>query len=249
MSFPSNSERMKTLKILIADDEQSARELIHYYLEQTQTPVEISQAADGNTALALLTKEKPDIFFLDIKMPGLSGIEVLKQRESAPLPAIIFTTAFDEFALPAFDFEAIDYLLKPFDKERFDKSFEKATRYINYITSAANKPWLEQLNVKKGTRTVLIPIEDIRYFQSQGAYVEAFTGDKNWLINIPLYEMETRLDPTKFLRIHRSLIIQSKFVKEINSLLNGDFIVRMECGKELRGSRTYKSRIKNGLLN
>lgn len=236
---------MKMLKILIADDEQSARELIIYYLEQVQPSAEILQAADGKTALALLTKENPDILFLDIKMPGLTGIDVLRQRDSAPLPAIIFTTAFDEFALPAFDFEAIDYLLKPFEKERFDKAFEKATRYIHYVTNTANKPWPEQLSVKKGTKTVLIPVNDIRYFQSQGAYVEACTGDRNWLIDLPLYELETRLDPARFLRIHRSLIIQSRFVKEINSLLNGDFIVRMECGKELRGSRTYKSRVKN----
>ena len=235
---------MAALKILIADDEQSARELVLHYLAQSRVKHIVFQAADGKTTLELLEKERPDILFLDIKMPALNGIEVLQQREPAPLPVIIFTTAFDEFALQAFDHAATDYLLKPFEKERFDKSLEKAARYIHYIKDTGQKHWLEQVSIKKGSKTVLVPVVDIRYFQSKGAYVEVHTGEKSWLSDLSLYELEARLDPAQFIRIHRSLIIKTAFVTQINSLPNGDFTVVMKCGKELRGSRTYKPRIK-----
>lgn len=235
---------MAALKILIADDEQSSRELVMHYLAQSLLQYTVYQAADGKTTLELLEKEQPDILFLDIKMPALNGIEVLQQREPGPLPVIIFTTAFDEFALDAFDYEATDYLLKPFEKERFDKSLEKATRYIHFIKDTGQHSWLEQVNIKKGNRTVLVPVTGIRYFQSKGAYVEINTGEKSWLSDMSLYELEARLDPAQFVRIHRSLIIQTAFVTQINSLPNGDFIVILKCGKELRGSRTYKPRIK-----
>lgn len=230
------------MKILIADDEQSARELILYYLSQTSYSPKILQAADGRTALELLAKEKPDILFLDVKMPELDGIEVLKQRDAAPLPAIIFTTAFDEFALPAFDYEATDYLLKPFGKERFDKALEKAARYVHLVKNAG--PWLEQLSIKKGNKTQIIALNEVQYFRSQGAYVEVRSTDKISLINTPLYELEASLDPARFTRIHKSLIICWKYIKEIKSLVNGDFLVIMNNGEQHRGSRTYRSNVK-----
>jgi len=230
------------MKILIADDEQSARELILYYLSQTSYSPIVFHAADGRTALESLAKEKPDILFLDVKMPELDGIEVLKQRDASPLPAIIFTTAFDEFALPAFDYEATDYLLKPFGKERFDKALEKAARYVHFIKNAG--PWLEQLSIKKGNKTQLIAVNEVQYFRSQGAYVEVRSTDKVSLINTPLYELEASLDPARFTRIHKSLIICWKYIKEIRSLVNGDFIVIMNNGEQLRGSRTYRSNVK-----
>jgi two-component system LytT family response regulator len=233
---------MKEMKILIADDEQSARELIVYYLSQTSYSPIVFHAADGRTALELLAKEKPDILFLDVKMPELDGIEVLKQRDASPLPAIIFTTAFDEFALPAFDYEATDYLLKPFGKERFDKALEKAARYVHLIKNAG--PWLEQLSIKKGNKTQLIAVNEVQYFRSQGAYVEVRSTDKVSLINTPLYELEASLDPARFTRIHKSLIICWKNIKEIRSLVNGDFLVIMNNGEQLRGSRTYRSNVK-----
>lgn len=235
---------MKELKILIADDEQSARELILHYLNQSSNSFIVSEAADGKAALDLLVKEKPDILFLDIKMPELDGIGVLQQRETALLPAIIFTTAFDEYALPAFDFEATDYLLKPFGKERFDKALEKATRYISFVKNPVDRTWLEQISVKQGVRTQLIPVTDIQYFHSEAAYVEVHAVNGISLINTPLYELEARLNPDRFARIHKSLIIGLPFIKAIQSLPNGDFIVLMNSGKELRGSRTYRNKLK-----
>ena len=237
---------MKELKILIADDEQSARELIVYYLKQTAYLMRILQAEDGRTTLEILEKEKPDILFLDIKMPELNGMEVLQQRESAPLPAIIFTTAFEEYALPAFDYEATDYLLKPFGKERFEKALEKAARYVHFFRKAETKTWQEQIPVKKGTKVHLVSLNDINYFRSQGAYVEVHTQSPGsvQLINTPMYELEASLDPQRFARIHKSVIISIAGVKAIQSLPNGDFIVTMKNAKEIRGSRTYRNSLK-----
>jgi two-component system LytT family response regulator len=237
---------MKELKILIADDEQSARELIIFYLNQTAHLTRITQADDGRTTLELLVKEKPDILFLDIKMPELNGIEVLQQRESAPLPAIIFTTAFEEYALPAFDYEATDYLLKPFGKERFDKAMHKAAQYVHFIKKTETKAWLEHLPIKRGTKVQLIDVNDINYFRSQGAYVEVHmhSAGSIQLINTPMYELEASLDPVRFARIHKSVIISIAGVKTIQSLPNGDFMITMKDAKEIRGSRTYRGRIK-----
>ena len=235
---------MTGMKILIADDEQSARELIIYYLSQTSYAPIILHAADGRSTLELLANERPDILFLDVKMPEMNGIEVLKQREASPLPAIIFTTAFDEYAIPAFDYEATDYLLKPFGKDRFDKALEKAVRYIQFLKNSGSKSWLEQLSIKKGNKTQLIPVNDVQYFRSQGAYVEINSTGSVSLVNTPLYELEASLDPTRFTRIHKSLIICWKYIKEIRSLVNGDFIVIMNNGEQLRGSRTYRANVK-----
>jgi two-component system, LytTR family, response regulator len=235
---------MEILKILIADDEQEARELILHYLDNSGIAYKALQAADGLSALKLLEEENPDILFLDIKMPELNGIEVLQRRQVSPLPAIIFTTAFDEFAIPAFEYEATDYLLKPFEKERFDKALEKAIKYIRFLKIAGKSPCLEVLTVKSGTRTIIVPVNEIESFQSDGAYVQITTTEKSWLMNNPLYELEARLDPNRFLRIHKSAIVNTAAVKEINSLPNGDCIIKLRSGKELRGSRTYKLRIR-----
>jgi two-component system LytT family response regulator len=238
---------METHHILIADDEQEARELILYYLSCSALSYTITEATDGRSALQLLDSVKPDILFLDIKMPEMSGIEVLEHRNDSPLPAIIFTTAFDEYALPAFEFEATDYLLKPFEKQRFDKALEKAVGYIKYIkfvNSGNKRTWLKQLPVKNGTKTELIPVDEIEFFQSDGAYIQVNTKEKSWLLNNPLYEMESKLDPAGFIRIHKSTIVNISSVKEINSIQNGDFIIKLKTGKELRGSRNYKTRVK-----
>jgi two-component system, LytTR family, response regulator len=234
---------METVRILIADDEEEARELILHYLDQSGMSYNAMQATDGQSTLQLLEKEKPDILFLDIKMPELNGIEVLQHREMSPLPAIIFTTAFDEFALSAFDFEATDYLLKPFGKERFDKAIERATRYVQFTKEARKGSYLQQLGIKMGSKTILVPVADIELFQADGAYIQVHTLDKNWLLSMPMYELESRLDPAHFLRVHKSVIIRIASVKSVTSLLN-DYVLTLQSGKEVRGSRTYRTGLK-----
>lgn len=238
---------MDKFRILIADDEQGARELIIHYLEQSPIEYEVFQAADGGSAFELLREQETDILFLDIKMPEMDGIEILQRRDSSPLPAIIFTTAFDEYAIPAFDYEATDYLLKPFEKTRFAKALEKATKYVRVVRGTDKKSWLTQLSVKTGSKMIILPVNEIDYFQSDGAYVQVNSNGKTWLLSSPLYEVEAKLNPEQFIRVHKSVIINIESVKEINSLLNGDCIIKMKNGKQLRGSRTYKNRMKERL--
>jgi two-component system LytT family response regulator len=234
---------MLPLKILIADDEKEARELLLHFLNSDKVLFNIEEVADGISALNSLERFQPDILFLDIKMPEFSGIEVLQKRAVTPLPAIIFTTAYDEYALPAFDFEAVDYLLKPFEKERFDKALKKAILYVDVVK---NRPagYPTQLTVKTGNKTELVATSEILYFQAEGAYVQVVTANKFFLITEPLYELESRLDPKQFIRIHRSVIVNIYYIKSIHSLLNGDHQLILKNGKELRVSRTYREKIK-----
>ncbi|HYF31746.1 MAG TPA: LytTR family DNA-binding domain-containing protein [Chitinophagaceae bacterium] len=232
------------LKVLIADDEKEARELLIYYLDNCRQEMQLAECADGKCTLKALQDFKPDILFLDIKMPELTGIEVLQHKKPGPLPAVIFTTAYDEFALPAFDLEAVDYLLKPFEKERFEKALKRAMDYVQFAGGPGGN-YLTQLPGKTGSRTDLIPINDIQYFQAEGSYVQVVTDTKTYLIPQPIYELESGLDPSRFARVHRSVIVNIGCIKSIQSLLNGDHMLTLANGKKIRASRTYKEKIKN----
>ena len=231
------------LKILIADDEKEARELLLHYLREVKN-ILVKECADGQTALQLIEEFQPHILFLDIKMPSLDGMEVMQQKTSSDLPAVIFTTAYDKYALPAFDYEVLDYLLKPFEKQRFERALKRAMDYVDFVHSKKTTQYISQLPVKTGGRTELIDVDDIFYFQAEGAYVQVFASNKTWLITEPVYELETLLDPQTFARVHRSVIVQVNAVRSIQSLLNGDHILLLKNGKEIRASRTYKEKIK-----
>jgi len=234
---------MHRLKILIADDEKEARALLLYYLQDWNN-LHIKECADGRSTLIQLQEFRPDILFLDVKMPELTGIEVIQQSENSIAPAIILTTAFDEYALPAFDYEVLDYLLKPFAHERFTKAMKRAVDYIEFIKNKKTTNYLSQIPVKSGTKTELIVIDDIILFQADGSYVQIITADKAFLITTPVYELESLLDPSRFSRVHRSTIVQTNAIKSVQSLLNGDYILSLKNGKEIRASRTYRQKIK-----
>jgi len=231
------------LKILIADDEQEARELILHYLQDANDN-ELIETADGTSTLRALQNFQPDILFLDIKMPELSGIEVLQQREDSALPALIFTTAYDEYALPAFDYDAVDYLLKPFEKERFQKAYNRAIDYVLWVKNKKTINYRENIAVKSGSKIDLVAVGSIEYFQAEGAYVEVCSENKIWLIADPVYELEATLNPSHFIRVHRSIIVNIHCIKSIQSLLNGDHFLLLKSGKKIRASRTYRENIK-----
>ena len=235
---------MQRLKVLIADDEKEARELLLHYLRGWPN-LEIKECADGRNTVDSFENFNPDILFLDIKMPELTGIEVLQKKPVHAAPAIVFTTAYDEYALPAFDHEAIDYLLKPFEKERFDKAMQRAVDYTEFKRNKISQSYITQLAVKTGLKTELVNADAIFYFQADGAYVQMITENKTYLITEPIYELESILDPAKFARVHRSVIVQINAIKSIQSLLNGDHILTLKNGDEVRASRTYKEKIKD----
>jgi two-component system, LytTR family, response regulator len=235
---------MASWKILIADDEKEARELLLHYLDDHQYILQVKESRDGESTLKMLQEFQPDILFLDIKMPEITGLEVLQKRTPSALPAIIFTTAFDEYALPAFDNAAIDYLLKPFEKERFDKALQRAMDYVQLVKNKKDDKYPLHIPVTTGSRTQLIPVDHVQYFQADGAYVQVITENKNYLITESVYELEEMLDPAHFARVHRSVIVNLGCIKSIRSLLNGDHMLLLKNGKEIRASRTYKDKIK-----
>lgn len=235
---------MAELKILIADDEEEARKVILHYLNQELNTFSVYETEDGKSTIEAMNVFKPDILFLDVKMPEASGIQVLENKINL-LPAIIFTTAFEQYALPAFDFDAIDYLLKPIEQKRFIKALQKA---IQFVQVAKKKAHVTNITVRQGIKTFLVSIDTILFFQSQGKYVEIVTKDKSYLINQSLYELEAALNPIQFIRIHKSTIVNTSFINEIISLLNGDYNLKLMNGDIVRASRTYKKGLKS-ILN
>lgn len=232
------------LKIVIADDEKEARELLLHYLCGMETAAEVLECADGKATSEALQKFSPDILFLDIRMPELSGIEVLQGKEASSLPAVVFTTAYDDYALPAFEAEAVDYLLKPFEKERFEKAWKRAIAYVEFVRSKKAKAYSSTLAVKTGSRTDLLSLDDVWYFRAEGTYVQVVTELRTYLIPEAIYELEGMLNPQRFLRIHRSVIVNTACVTAIHSLLNGDHLLTLKNGAALRASRTYRDAVK-----
>ncbi len=237
------------MKILIVDDEEEARSLIRYYLEETKLDqCVILEASSGTDVPDLLKDNTIDLLFLDVQMPGATGIEVLEGTKKEKLPAIIFTTAFDEYALTAFEYDAVDYLLKPFDSTRFQRAFNKAVYYIEFIKSKRKEDCLTNIVVRSGAKTDIVPIGEVLFFRGDGIYIQVVTKEKTFLYSEkPLYELQALLPPAQFLRVHKSYIVNFHYVRRIKSLLNGDYTIVLKNNQEIKASRTYKDLLKEKL--
>lgn len=236
------------LSVLIADDEQEARALIRHFLNDLHPSATVKETADGNETMACLTSKEYDVVFLDVKMPGLSGVDIIK-RLPDDVPAIVFTTAFDRYALTAFDHNAVDYLLKPFNKARFEKAFNKAIDYAAFKKQKDERHPLTQLPIKRGTKTLLLDVNEIEFFRTKDDYIAAVTAASAFLLSRTLSELENALDNKKFIRIHKSTIVNKESIRKIENLPSGDFILITKSHKRVRGSRNYKSRMKIILPN
>ncbi len=242
-------------KILIVDDEPPARNKIRRILEN-ETDVEIvGEAADGFEALSKIEKHNPDIIFLDIQMPQMTGLELVDNISSDTLPAIIFTTAYDQYAIKAFDMQAVDYLLKPFDTERFrtalDRAKEKLSttdidkeKILNLLKSV--KPtgeFLKRLLVKENDRLFFLKCDDIDRLEAKGNYVSIYSGKKDFLIRETLNHIESTLNPEIFVRVHRSHIVKLDFIKEMQSLGMGEYTILLNDNVSMSLGKTYKDRL------
>ncbi|MFN8353620.1 MAG: LytTR family DNA-binding domain-containing protein [Spirosomataceae bacterium] len=250
------------MKILIADDEPIARDLLLHFLRKQPDTEVISVCTNGQEALEAIRQHQPDLAFLDIQMPELNGLELAKQLQINRLPVVVFVTAFDQYALQAFEANAIDYLLKPFDEERFDKTFQKAVQQYELLKKQPVDTLFEQyrtlfeqltppsypelLTVRDGGRIHLIKVTELTHLEADGNYVEIHTDKAKHLLSEPLSHVENRLNPKQFVRIHRSTLVNIHAIKEIQSHFNGDYSVILKNGKVLRMSRTYKDRLIGG---
>lgn len=251
------------MKALIIDDEPHAREGIKLRLDKFDTIKVMGECADGKEALNRINRIKPDLIFLDIQMPGMNGFELLKNIEPGKLPMVIFITAFDQHAIKAFEFHAIDYLLKPVNVSRFRKSVENAISVFqkqnlelytqrleqlidSYGRSAADvysnrNTALTRIPVKTRENVYFVDAADIEFIESAGDYVYLHADNKKHLIRDSLASLANKLDSRIFIRIHRSSIVNINHIENMRSADHGDYFILMKDGSKLKLSRNYKT--------
>jgi len=243
------------LKIMVVDDEKPSRDKTIRFIKKHRPDATITEAQNGDEAIEKLKSMKPDLLFLDIQMPGLNGFEVIQRMDTINMPPVVFVTAFDEYAVQAFEVHAVDYLLKPFDFERFQKAFNRAldsskqkediTDTINLLLEQTGKKqdFLTRILVKKDERITIVNTDQIKFIKSQGKYVEIHTKNTCHLIRRSLQSLQDQLDPRVFFRIHRSSIVNMDYMKELQALFHGDYNVVLKDDTELKLSRRYSQEI------
>ncbi|MFC5551057.1 LytR/AlgR family response regulator transcription factor [Massilia aerilata] len=237
------------IRVAIVDDEPLARLAVKVRLAQRSEFELVAEYGDGDSALEGIAALRPDLVFMDVQMPGKSGIEVLAALPPRQRPMAVLLTAWDNFALQAFDLAAIDYLLKPVDDERLDEALDRALRAWPYRRndSAAPAQWTRSFTVRSGARTVLVPAGEVERIEADGDYATLHTGGKTWLVRERLHTLATQLDPHLFQRVHRSTIVRLDMIAELRALTNRDALLRLRDGSLLRASRTYMPALADAL--
>lgn len=252
------------IRTLIVDDEPLARRNLRLLLEKDPQIEVLDECRNGREAIKAINTVSPDLIFLDIQMPEIDGFDVLARVGPEHIQAIIFVTAFDQYALKAFDVHAIDYLLKPFDDERFAHALRRAkaqieAREINRLSkrllalleeresqrksSTGQKTHLTRLMIKTSGRVMLLKVDEIDFIEADGNYAKLHVGRKAHLLREKMHDLEGQLDPEKFVRIHRSIIVNLDRIKEMHPHFNGDYIVVLEDGRQLRLSRSRRENL------
>lgn len=252
-----------TRRVLIADDEPLARERIALLLTSLAPGVEVSEVGNGAAAIAAINSWTPDAVFLDVQMPEQDGFEIVAAIGPSQMPPTVFVTAYDQHALRAFEVSAVDYLLKPFDDERFAAAWNRlldrrtlqtirteSQRLANLLTqigqgSAVSAPpphskWIDRLVIRKDQRTYLLPLNTVQWIESAGNYVVLHAGKDRHELRETLVSLESRLDPGQFVRIHRRTIVALEAIKELQPWFGGDQVLILKDGTRLRVSRSYR---------
>jgi two-component system, LytTR family, response regulator len=252
---------MPKIRSLIVDDELLARARINELLAR-ETDIEVvGECANGTDAVTAIAEHIPDLVFLDVQMPELNGFGVLERLSSGPLPVIVFVTAHDAYALKAFEVHALDYLLKPFDRERFQRTLDRARETIKSRSTGDfdrrlgellnqvgdGKRYLNRMIVKGEGASVLVQVKDIDYFESAGNYIKICVGRDRYLLRETMNGLETSLDPGQFVRIHRSFIVNLDRVRGFEPYFHGDYVVRLHDGRTLTLSRTFRDKVEEQL--
>jgi two-component system LytT family response regulator len=252
------------IRTLIVDDEPLARERLRKLLAVESDIEIVGECADGRQALAAIKKESPDLVFLDIQMPELDGFGVIAGLEDVAAPAFVFVTAYDRFALRAFEVHALDYLLKPFDRERFQKALDRArhlaqqrqsgdfnqrlSSLLSDLKSDRPEPkYLDRLAVKTEGRVLFFKTDDIDWIEAADNYVSIHIGAEEHLHRETMASLETKLPPHRFIRISRSTIVNVERIREMQPMFHGDYVVILKNGTKLNLSRNYREKL-NQLL-
>jgi two-component system LytT family response regulator len=245
------------IRALIADDEALARKFVRQMLKDDQDVEIVGECSNGKETVAMIRKQNPDVVFLDVQMPEMDGFDVLESIKTERLPEIIFATAYEQYAIRAFDLHALDYLLKPFDQARFKDAIKHAKERLcserqkegrmqigALLESIKNKPqYLDRLVIKAGGRITFLSTDEINWIEADDKYVHLHTGKISPMVRQTLSAMETQLDPGKFRRIHRSAIVNVERIKELQPLFSGEYSILLEDGTKLTLSRNYKDKL------
>ena len=245
------------LRTLLIDDEQPARDVVKHYLKDFPEIEILGEFSDGFTGLKAIQDLKPDLVFLDVQMPKLTGLELLDLLEQPPM--IIFSTAYDQYAIKAFEMNAIDYLLKPYSKERFSQAVQKAIAMAasginlenpvqNLVKTLDENPeFLMRIAVKSRHKVSVIPIDEVIYLEAEGDYVMIHTKEARHLKEKTMKYFETHLDPAQFIRIHRSFIVNAKFIDRIEYYDKESYAVLTKNGDKLKASTSGYKLLKQAL--
>jgi len=248
---------MKKISVIIVDDEPLAARRIRRYLESDQQFEVLEEARDGIQAVEAIRKLKPELVFLDIQMPGMTGFDVIQKIGINDMPLVIFVTAYDQYTLQAFDVSAVDYLLKPFSQNRFQKSLDRARERLqikekNHLPDRLSKlletlnqkqSYLDRLFIKTRDKIKLVETENIEWVDAMGNYLNIRVGDKFYLYRCTLSELEKQLDPSRFVRINRSCIVNINYIQIMEKFFNGKYIVVLKNGTKRKLNRKYYDRI------
>lgn len=265
------------IRTLVVDDEPLAREGLRLLLAADPEVSVVGEAGNGPDAVRLIREQRPDLLLLDVQMPELNGFEVLANLAPGEVPAVIFVTAYDRYALRAFDIHALDYLLKPFRDDRFHDAVGRAKAQIRLArmsdlsqrlmsvlatygerdtvpvpvpaapaaSTAAPSPWLTRLAIRDTGRVVFLEVDEIEYIEAADYYVQIHSGGKAYLHRETMQSLEARLDPERFMRIHRSAIVNSRRIRELRSEGRRDMVVVLTSGAELRVARSHREKFQH----
>lgn len=251
------------IRTLIVDDELLAREGLKILLSNDPEVDAVWEARNGREAVALIRDRQPDLVLLDVQMPLMDGFAVVDAVGAEKMPAVIFVTAHDQYAIRAFEISAVDYLLKPVTEERFRTAFQRAknriravpadesTRQMLSVLEAIANPrrHLTRLAIRSGDKTLFLPIDEVDWIEASQNYIRLHAGQATHLAHVPMNTIESSLDPECFVRIHRSHIINVKRIKQFWSLTRGQYVVELVSGERLQSGRTYGEKIRALLSN
>ncbi len=248
------------IRVLLVDDESLAREMLREMLQDDPQVTIVGESCNGREALEAIRAHSPDLIFLDVQMPELGGFEVLEAL-GKEIPQVIFVTAYDQYAVRAFEVHALDYLLKPFDQERFDISWQRAKAQILRDRDGgtdqrilalleemkAGNKYLERLVIKASGRIYFLETAEIDWIEAEGNYVSVHSAKKSHLLRETISSLEAQLDPKKFVRIHRSSIVRIDRIQELQPWFHGEYRIILQDGTQLTLSRNHRDKLQEAL--
>jgi len=249
------------IRTIVADDEHLARKKLRVLLDSEPGVQVVAECQDGQQAVSAIQTHRPDLLLIDIRMPDIDGFQVLKQIASDEMPVVVFTTAYDQFAIRAFEAHALDYLLKPFDRERLHHAVERARAELlkvhdrdltgrildllakNIEPKIESKQVDDRMVIRAGGKVVFLDVKEIDWIEAAANYVKLNVGKDSYLLREGIGSISERLDPDRFVRIHRSVIVNVRKIKELQPCESGEYIAVLRNGKELSCSRGYRTQL------